>query len=144
MPRLCQRKNCPAIIGRQAWNEGVEYSWAFSKMRYRRQPMKRKKGRENFKELVRECHSNDVLTKSMANSFAARARSYILTYYWLHRQQEQRRQFEGEEDNRNISEVQQAHFIDLERMRKNFSTHRTAIDFDAGFMNAFFREKPSS
>jgi hypothetical protein len=35
--------------------EGVEYCWAQAKSHYRRVPVSRKRGRENFKQLVREC-----------------------------------------------------------------------------------------
>ena len=60
--------------------EGIEYSWAHSKSFYRRLPLSQKKGRENFKQLVRECTCPErVLTKVRIEKFAARARAYICT-----------------------------------------------------------------
>jgi hypothetical protein len=35
--------------------KGVEYSWAHAKAHYRRMPVSRKRGRDNFKQLVKEC-----------------------------------------------------------------------------------------
>ena len=35
--------------------EGVEYSWVHSKAYYRRMPLSRKQGRDNFKQLVKDC-----------------------------------------------------------------------------------------
>ena len=44
-------------LGQQAElaREGVEYSWAHAKAFYRQLPVSRKRGRENFKQLVRDC-----------------------------------------------------------------------------------------
>jgi hypothetical protein len=43
-----------------------------------------KRGRENFKELVRECTSSqNVIAKDRVEKFAARTRAYICTYYHL-------------------------------------------------------------
>ena len=57
--------------------EGIEYNWAHAKSYYRRVPVTRKKGRENFKALVGECISPAimVLTKERVQKFAARARA---------------------------------------------------------------------
>jgi hypothetical protein len=64
--------------------EGVEYNWAHAKAYYRRVPLVRKKGRDNFKALVRECTSPEkVLTKDRVEKFASRARAYICTYHHL-------------------------------------------------------------
>jgi hypothetical protein len=64
--------------------EGVEYSWAHAKAFYRRVPVSRKRGRENFKALVKECTCPvNVLSKVRIEKFAARARAYICTYHHL-------------------------------------------------------------
>jgi hypothetical protein len=64
--------------------EGVEYCWAQAKSYYRRVPVSRKRGRENFKQLVRECTCPvNVLSKKRIQKFAARARAYISTYHHL-------------------------------------------------------------
>ena len=58
--------------------EGVEYSWAHSKPFYQRLPVSRKRGRENFEQLVKDCTCpKTVLTKERIEKFAARARAYI-------------------------------------------------------------------
>jgi hypothetical protein len=64
--------------------EGVEYGWAHAKAFYRRVPVSRKRGRENFKVLVKECTCPvNVLSKVRIEKFAARARAYICTYHHL-------------------------------------------------------------
>ena len=65
--------------------EGIEYNWAHAKSYYRRVPVSRKEGRENFKALVvRECTSPAMIfTKGRVQKFAARARAYICTYFYL-------------------------------------------------------------
>jgi hypothetical protein len=70
--------------------EGVEYR-AHSKSYTRRMPLSRKRGRENFKQLVREsaCPVN-VLPKERIEKFASRARAYICTYQH-HLDQQQRK-----------------------------------------------------
>ena len=70
--------------------EGVEYSWAHAKAFYRRIPVSRKRGRDNFKQLVRDCTCPvNVLTKERIEKFASRARAYICTYHYLEQQQQQ-------------------------------------------------------
>ena len=69
--------------------EGVEYNWAHAKAYYRRVPVSRKRGRENFKELVKECTSPaKVLTKERVEIFAARAHAYVCTYHHLEQMRE--------------------------------------------------------
>jgi hypothetical protein len=70
--------------------EGVEYCWAHAKAYYRRVPISRKRGRKNFKQLVKECTCPiNVLTKERIEKFASRARAYICTYHHLEQQQQQ-------------------------------------------------------
>ena len=58
--------------------EGVEYSWAHGKAFYRRLPVSKKRGRDNFKQLVKDCTCpTNVLTKQRIEKFASRARAYM-------------------------------------------------------------------
>ncbi len=61
--------------------EGVEYSWAHAKVFYRRMPLSRKRGRENFKQLVKDCTCPvNVLTKRALRRFhRGCGRTYALT-----------------------------------------------------------------
>jgi hypothetical protein len=73
--------------------EGIEYSWACSKAEYRRLPVAAKKGRDNFKLHVRECTDPaTTLDKKRVCLFAARARAYICTYFWLAKKQQEQQQ----------------------------------------------------
>ena len=66
----------PEIAG-----EGVEYGWALSKMHYRRSPTMKKKGKESFLKLVRECTNNStVLNIERMRACSRRARQYMLLY----------------------------------------------------------------
>jgi hypothetical protein len=70
--------------------EGVEYCWACAKAFYRRMPVSRKRGQENFKQPVKECTcSSTVLTKGRIEKFASQARAYICTYHHIVEQQKQ-------------------------------------------------------
>ena len=73
--------------------EGIEYSWALAKAYYRRMPMSRKRGNENFKQLVQDCTCPvTVLTKKRIEKFASRARAYVCTYHHLQQEQEKQHQ----------------------------------------------------
>ena len=51
--------------------EGVEYSWGCAKDTYRRVPLKKKRGKENFRNVVRECMSREnVLTTDRIHTFS--------------------------------------------------------------------------
>ena len=132
--------------------EGIEYLWAYSKGYYRRCPMKEKKGRESFKKLVRKCTDpKEALTRDRAIKFSGRSRSYICTYYWLELQERKRSEQEAaatggnqDEEALALAPRQMLHFAAIERMKKKFRTHRCALDFDAGFVNAFLREQEAN
>ena len=120
--------------------EGIEYNWAHAKSYYRRVPVSRKKGRENFKALVRECTSPAmVLTKGRVQKFAARARAYICTYFYL----EQIRQTVVLDPNVAslvIPGQEELLYPEIQRLQKFFKTHRAVFDFDRGFVNAVLKE----
>jgi hypothetical protein len=128
--------------------EGIEYSWACAKAKYRRLPVAKKKGRDNFKSLVRTCTDpTTTLDKKRVRLFSARARAYICTYYWLAKKrldQQQSTISGAEADNDNckhtLSPQQQLLFSEIERLMKEFKTHRCALDFDKGFVDASLKE----
>jgi len=110
--------------------EGIEYSWAHSKGSYRRSPLQRKRTRASFQALVKECTSNTNLTKNRVKRFSARARAYMCTYHFLHA---------GGNDNAGEERVATTGpllLTEIEKMMKDFKTHRSAFDFDRGFLGA--------
>ncbi|KAI2509788.1 hypothetical protein MHU86_4641 [Fragilaria crotonensis] len=128
--------------------EGVEYSWAHAKAYYRRMPLSRKRGRDNFKQLVRDCTCPiNVLTKERIEKFASRARAYICTYH--HLQQEHQKLATAAVANQDLNAVaqtmsavvpnQQLLFPQIERLKKALKTHRCVLDFDSGFVHSELR-----
>ncbi len=63
----------------------------------------------------------------MVRKFSRRARQYILAYFYI--------EHEMKED---IEEG--LHEINIERIKKEFKTHRSAIDFDERFINYCFQK----
>ena len=126
--------------------EGIEYSRQCSKAVFRRLPVAARKGRDNFKLQVRNCTDpTTTLDRKRVCWFSARARAYICTYYWLaKKQQEQQQQqtvVDAEEDNNCTSSYhQQLLFSEIQRLMKEFKTHRCALDFDKGFINVILKE----
>jgi predicted RNA-binding protein YlxR (DUF448 family) len=142
----------------QNLQEGIEYCWGHAKAFYRRSPMSCKRGRENFKQLVRlsTCPESQ-LTIEITGKFAGRARVYICTYHrifeaqlLLRRQQqllEQATASAAADDDVCIiippsysSEDQGLLYPDIERLSKRFKSHRSALDFDRGFVNGTLKE----
>jgi hypothetical protein len=123
--------DCTPKFHAELAGEGIEYSWGFAKQLYRRKPVSMKKGRVNFKALVRKCTDPATeIDKVRVGKFAGRARAYICAYFELNRQQQ------NQDVNDSVSERQQAHFVDIERLMKSFKTHRCALDFDSGFIRS--------
>ncbi|KAI2503816.1 hypothetical protein MHU86_10621 [Fragilaria crotonensis] len=122
--------------------EGVEYSWAQAKSFYRRVPVSRKRGRENFKELVRECTCPvNVLSRVRIEKFAARARAYICTYHYLDQKLEEANSAAAGTHATMPSHMkQELLYNEIERLMKAFKGHRCALDFDRGFVNSQLRE----
>jgi hypothetical protein len=120
----------PEIAG-----EGIEYTWGRAKGVYRRARLSQKKGKENFRQLVADCLSAEEgegkggLIKEMICKFSRWACHYILAYFYL----------EHEEEN-NINQ-EGLHELNIERVQKEFKTHRSAIDFDEKFINHCFRRQ---
>ena len=108
--------------------EGIEYTWGFSKNRYRKAEFGRKKRRGTFESLVNEVISREAITKQRVRKFSARARAYILTYLFLHEQQKGRHSGEGDPPEEILLKKE------IENLQKKFKTHRCAHDTDNGFL----------
>ena len=100
--------------------EGIEYSWGFSKNRYRRLPLKNKRKKDEFRNLVRDCLSRDMITTTIVRKFSKRARDYICSYQILRTQKK--------DESTNLTLVR------IEALHKDFKTHRSALDFDTAFI----------
>jgi hypothetical protein len=114
--------------------EGIEYNWAHAKAKMRTTPIREKKGRANFIELVKKCICpENVLTKERIRKFSARARAYICAYYHLSREEDH---VAGDPGAPVVGfvEKQQLLFKEIERLMKKFKTHRCVLDFDSGFV----------
>jgi hypothetical protein len=100
---------------------------------YRHAKLTEKKGKENFHRLVENCLSAEEgtgkggLTPDMIRKFSRRARHYILAYFWIEHDQEEKIK---EEDTSEIN---------IKRVKKEFKTHWNAIDFDEKFINCCFK-----
>ncbi len=60
---------CPCKLA----GEGIKYCWAAAKNKYRRVPATVKKSKEQFRNLVRECLSRDVVIIDLVRAFSCRA-----------------------------------------------------------------------
>jgi hypothetical protein len=110
-------------------------------------PLSRKRGRENFKQLVKDCTCpENVLTKVRIAKFAARARAYICTYHHLERQQQTQPGVHHPIDAgvavaaNVVPPKQELLYTEIERLMKAFNGHRCALDFDRGFVNSELKE----
>jgi hypothetical protein len=128
--------------------EGVEYSWAHAKAFYRRMPLSRKRGRDNFKQLVKDCTCPiNVLTKERIEKFASRARAYICTYHYLEQQQQQSVAAAVAATACSLTHVtpipthikQELLFSEIERLKKDLKCHRCVLDFDSRFVHSELR-----
>jgi hypothetical protein len=112
--------------------EGIEYAWGCAKNRYRRQPLKDKRGKDNFRRTVRKCFSREVITTERVRLFSQRARAYILSYHKLRQEQLTKSSSTTDLDVAAVSPV------NVEKLLKRFKTHRCAMDFDSAFCKAAF------
>jgi hypothetical protein len=112
--------------------EGIEYSWGCAKNLHRRQPLKMKRGKENFRATVQCCFSREIITVERVRLFSQRARAYMLAYQMLREQKEQELSL-AEVDVKNTSCP-----VNVEKILKKFKTHRCAMDFDNAFCKATF------
>jgi hypothetical protein len=109
--------------------EGIEYAWGCAKNHYRRQPLKDKRGKENFRQTVRKCFSRQIITTERVRLFSQRARAYILAYHKI-------RQEQLTSATTNLDST--ASPVNVEKLLKRFKTHRCAMDFDSTFCKAVF------
>ena len=116
----------PEIAG-----EGIEYDWGCAKGVYRRLPISEKRTKNKFRESVnRAMDSNTVLTIERRRLFSKRAREYMLAYSILDNNDEIGSS-EGVDDEKKPHMT--AYLI--EKIVKQYKSHRSASDFDAGFIN---------
>ena len=73
-----------------------------------------------------KCFSREVVTTERVHKFSKQAWQYITAYHAIKL---------GEV----VDNVQKS-AVRIERIVKKFKTHRCALDFDRGFLNAVFRE----
>ena len=66
-----------------AAGEGIEYSWACAKGSYHRQPHGRKKTKDGFHTLLKECLETGALSIEWARCFLRRAQECMVAYYQL-------------------------------------------------------------
>jgi hypothetical protein len=110
--------------------EGVEYAWGCAKQYYRSQPLLSKRGKKKFRDLVRKSLSPEVLTVDKIRKFSRRARRYICAYYELsHPEASLEIKFEAI-----APEI-------IERLVKKYKTHRSAVDFDGGFIATVVKQE---
>jgi hypothetical protein len=65
--------------------EGVEYSWGFSKQRFRKNPIALRRKKNEFLGLVKKClDREESLTTKLVRKFSRRARAYMMAYYTAH------------------------------------------------------------
>ena len=116
---------------------GVEYSWAHANAYYGRVPVSLKRGRENFKLLVKECTCPEtVLTRDRIEKFASIARAYICTYHHLQQQSASTPCSINTNAPVPVVDKQELFYTEIERLMKAFKGHRCALDFDHGFVNS--------
>ena len=118
--------------------EGIEYSWGCAKNFYRTIELTKKKGKEKFRAAVSRCLSREVLTTERMRKFARRARQYICAYYKIHHDEQA-----AKEANTELTDTGAATPIKLEKLVKEFKTHRCAMDFDTKFCKVVFKESVS-
>ena len=117
----------PEIAG-----EGIEYDWGCAKGVYRRLPISEKRTKIKFRESVeKSMDSTEVLTIERRRLFSKRAREYMLAYSILDK--EEMGSSEGVEDADEKKPHMTAYLI--EKIVKQYKSHRSASDFDAGFIN---------
>ena len=107
--------------------EGIEYVRALSKNWFKRQPLTKRKTRGQFKELVVEALSSEVVrTTKVVRGCGRRSRSYVLAYLFLHRH--------GDE------EAVKKEFVDIKLTSKKYRTHRGPSDQQSHFINLLYKE----
>ena len=61
--------------------EGIEYTWAHAKWKFWCEPLRKKKTKAQFLELVKLCLSSKAISKSLVRKVSRKARMYMIAYY---------------------------------------------------------------
>lgn len=123
-------RNLGAVVDRtpkchpEMAGEGIEYSWGCAKGLYRRLPIAQKKSKEKFRESVRKCLSREHIQTKQQQQFSRRARQYMLAYLAMETDTNQFPQSDS---------IRSSHLI--EKIIKQYKSHRAANDFDTGYIN---------
>jgi hypothetical protein len=112
-------------------SEGIEYSWACLKNKYWLLPLGERRSRDKFKECIKTCLLNNVLTKELIRKKSRRAHEYMCAYHVHHHQQQETQA--SDQQNIAIPTI-------IESLVKKFKTHCCALDFDHGFVKAVIKE----
>ena len=124
----------PEIAG-----EGIEYGWGCGKGFYRRLPLSAKKTKIKFRESVKKSlDMNNVLTIRRRRLFSKRVREYMVAYSILDNNNSEQEGVDNNnsDDNGKQEETkpQMTAYL-IEKIVKQYKSHRSAADFDAGFIN---------
>ena len=109
----------PEIAG-----EGIEYTWGYSKLYLQRIPISKRRNKNKFMEelkLALSTRDGAMITKDVVAKMCARARDYIVSYYFLNK--------ENDEEKQRHSRLSK---VSIERMRRIYRCHRSMIDLDHG------------
>jgi hypothetical protein len=113
----------------------VEYDWGCGKGVYCRLTISEKRTKTKFRELVRKClDSESVLTIERRHLFSKRARQYMLAYGILDSSDESGSSEVVDDEKKPRMTV----FL-IEKIVKQYKSHRSAADFDPGFINRISR-----
>ena len=128
----CSPKYHPEIAGK-----GIEFNWGCAKKWYRQQPLRLKQTKALYRDLVNAATNIEVLSLDRVRMFAARQRSYILTYNYLIGQEEA----EGghvEQDRPIIlmPKMSESLIQRIQRqIRKGHKSHHEMRDIDSGYLD---------
>ena len=114
--------------------KGIEYSWGCSKNFYRRLPVIEKRTKKNFQGLVRRSLSHELLTTERIRKFSKQASQYICAYHSMWQQQQPQQNPTTNSDTSANSETSSGSLANIEKLVKQFKTHRCALDFDCKFI----------
>ena len=106
--------------------KGIEYSWGCSKSNYHCMKIAKKRTKQGFRNVVRQCISRNLLTTVLQMSLWKK-----LTYH-------PSRQHGKKGDDK---ETSKANSVKIEKHVKLFKTHQCALTFDWGFTNAMIVKK---
>jgi hypothetical protein len=116
--------------------EGVEYSWAGAKGFYCRLPLSEKRSKAKFREAVTRCLDSElVLTMARQRMFSRRAREYMVAYNAMDNLEDEDGNTDEEKNGGQRRNPLMTACL-IEKIVKLYKTHRSAADFDCGFVSA--------